>query len=150
MRVWPGGLCLSRAIGDPDVGDCILPHPFYKHVRVPGRPARVLLATDGVWDAVTNQIAVTSLRDLNTEAACTELVDLAISRRGLRDDTTVIVVDLTPSGESVAEFWGNHLPAPGLCGLCAPSEKKQNAAAGKARRLAGGAFVLSSPFRHVL
>lgn len=127
MRVWPGGLCLSRAIGDPDVGDCILPHPFYKHVRVPARACRAILATDGVWDALTNQVACSSLRDLNTEAASTELVDLAIARRGLRDDTTAVVVDLTPGGEEVAESWGAAPPQGGLCGLCAPQAARPSA-----------------------
>ena len=27
LRIWPGGLCLSRAIGDFDVGDSVIPFP---------------------------------------------------------------------------------------------------------------------------
>ncbi len=27
LRIWPGGLCLSRAIGDFDVGDAVIPFP---------------------------------------------------------------------------------------------------------------------------
>lgn len=34
MRVWPGGLCLSRSIGDKDVGDYIVPVPHVKQIRV--------------------------------------------------------------------------------------------------------------------
>ena len=32
LRIWPGGLCLSRAIGDFDVGDSVLPFPHIKQV----------------------------------------------------------------------------------------------------------------------
>ncbi len=28
LRLWPGGLCLSRAIGDFDVGDAVLSLPY--------------------------------------------------------------------------------------------------------------------------
>lgn len=27
LRIWPGGLCLSRAVGDFDVGDSVIPFP---------------------------------------------------------------------------------------------------------------------------
>jgi hypothetical protein len=33
LRCWPGGLCLSRSIGDMDVGNFIVPIPFVKQVR---------------------------------------------------------------------------------------------------------------------
>lgn len=34
MRCWPGGLCLSRSIGDTDVGEFIVPIPHVKQVKV--------------------------------------------------------------------------------------------------------------------
>ena len=34
LRCWPGGLCLSRSIGDMDVGECIIPVPHVKQVKV--------------------------------------------------------------------------------------------------------------------
>jgi hypothetical protein len=33
LRIWPGGLCLSRAIGDFDVGDSVIPFPHVTQVR---------------------------------------------------------------------------------------------------------------------
>lgn len=33
LRLWPGGLCLSRAIGDFDVGDSVLSLPYVSQVR---------------------------------------------------------------------------------------------------------------------
>jgi serine/threonine protein phosphatase PrpC len=34
LRCWPGGLCLSRSIGDQDVGQFIVPVPLVKQVKV--------------------------------------------------------------------------------------------------------------------
>lgn len=34
MRCWPGGLCLSRSIGDMDVGEFVVPVPYVKQVKV--------------------------------------------------------------------------------------------------------------------
>lgn len=34
LRCWPGGLCLSRSIGDFDVGEYIVPIPHVKQVKV--------------------------------------------------------------------------------------------------------------------
>ncbi|XP_020594257.1 probable protein phosphatase 2C 3, partial [Phalaenopsis equestris] len=33
LRCWPGGLCLSRSIGDMDVGEFIVPIPHVKQVK---------------------------------------------------------------------------------------------------------------------
>ena len=34
LRCWPGGLCLSRSIGDVDVGEYIVPVPYVKQIKV--------------------------------------------------------------------------------------------------------------------
>ncbi|KAI8006598.1 putative protein phosphatase 2C 12 [Camellia lanceoleosa] len=34
LRCWPGGLCLSRSIGDLDVGEFIVPIPYVKQVKI--------------------------------------------------------------------------------------------------------------------
>ena len=34
LRVWPGGLCLSRALGDFDVGSLVLAIPHIMQVRL--------------------------------------------------------------------------------------------------------------------
>lgn len=38
LRLWPGGLCLSRAIGDFDVGDSVLCLPYISQARPGCRP----------------------------------------------------------------------------------------------------------------
>jgi hypothetical protein len=34
LRCWPGDLCLSRSIGDQDVGEFIIPVPYVKQIKV--------------------------------------------------------------------------------------------------------------------
>ena len=47
LRVWPGGLCLSRSIGDTDVGEFIVPVPHVKQIKVAIRhqPVTPILAS---------------------------------------------------------------------------------------------------------
>lgn len=39
LRVWPGGLCLSRSLGDFDVGTCVLALPHITQARSLHPPA---------------------------------------------------------------------------------------------------------------
>lgn len=43
LRCWPGGLCLSRSIGDLDVGEFIVPVPHVKQVKV-GSPYEFVIS----------------------------------------------------------------------------------------------------------
>ena len=109
LRVWPGGLALSRAIGDRDVGDCIVAHPFVKQLRIPETAAvRIIIASDGVWDACDNVAVAKPVRRIDVEAASREIVAQALRVRGLRDDTTVICLDLCPDATPLSEHWGNN------------------------------------------
>uniref|UniRef100_R7WFY8 protein-serine/threonine phosphatase n=1 Tax=Aegilops tauschii TaxID=37682 RepID=R7WFY8_AEGTA len=94
LRCWPGGLCLSRSIGDTDVGEYIVPVPHVKQLSNAG--GRLVIASDGVWDALRFQEALNYTRGLPAEAAANRIVKEAVSSKGLRDDTTCIVVDILP------------------------------------------------------
>jgi hypothetical protein len=99
---------LSRAIGDRDVGDCIVAHPFVKQLRIPETAAvRIIIASDGVWDACDNVAVAKPVRCSDVEAASREIVAQALRVRGLRDDTTVICLDLCPDATPLREHWGN-------------------------------------------
>ena len=107
--MWPGGLALSRAIGDRDVGECIIAHPFVKQLRIPETAAvRIIIASDGVWDACDNVAVAKPVRRIDVEAASREIVAQALRVRGLRDDTTVICLDLCPDATPLSEHWGNN------------------------------------------
>ncbi|XAR72325.1 Phosphoprotein phosphatase [Bertholletia excelsa] len=111
LRCWPGGLCLSRSIGDMDVGEFIVPVPHVKQVKLSSAGGRLIVASDGIWDALSSEMAAKSCRGLPAELAARQVVKEALRTRGLKDDTTCIVVDIIPPDNS---------PQP------SPTPKKQN------------------------
>lgn len=101
LRCWPGGLCLSRSIGDMDVGEFIVPIPYVKQVKLSKAGGRLVIASDGIWDALSSEIAAKSCRGLPAELAARQVVKEALRTRGLKDDTTCIIVDIIPPDPSV-------------------------------------------------
>uniref|UniRef100_A0A7N0TFK2 protein-serine/threonine phosphatase n=1 Tax=Kalanchoe fedtschenkoi TaxID=63787 RepID=A0A7N0TFK2_KALFE len=98
LRCWPGGLCLSRSIGDTDVGEFIVPIPHVKQVKLSSAGGRLIIASDGIWDALSSEQAAKACRGLPADLAAKLVVKEALRSRGLKDDTTCLVVDVTPSG----------------------------------------------------
>ncbi|CAI9779106.1 unnamed protein product [Fraxinus pennsylvanica] len=96
LRCWPGGLCISRSIGDIDVGEFIVPVPYVKQVKLSNGGGRLIIASDGIWDALSSEMAAESCRGLPAELASRLVVKEALKKCGLRDDTTCVVVDIIP------------------------------------------------------
>ncbi|XP_027332268.1 probable protein phosphatase 2C 12 [Abrus precatorius] len=96
LRCWPGGLCLSRSIGDMDIGEFIVPVPYVKQVKLSTGGGRLVICSDGVWDALLAEVALDCCRGMSAEAAAPHIVKEAVQAKGLRDDTTCIVVDILP------------------------------------------------------
>lgn len=101
LRCWPGGLCLSRSIGDMDVGEFIVPVPYVKQVKLSNMGGRLIIASDGIWDALSSEMTAKSGRGLPAELAARQVVKEALRTRGLKDDTTCIVVDIIPPDNSI-------------------------------------------------
>lgn len=97
LRCWPGGLCLSRSIGDTDVGEYIVPVPHVKQVKLSDAGGRLIIASDGIWDALSSDAAAKACRGLPADLAAKLVVKEALRSRGLKDDTTCLVVDIIPS-----------------------------------------------------
>lgn len=97
LRCWPGGLCLSRSIGDTDVGEFIVPVPHVKQVKLSDAGGRLIIASDGIWDALSSEAAAKACRGLPADLAAKLVVKEALRSRGLKDDTTCLVVDIIPS-----------------------------------------------------
>ncbi|XP_071723839.1 probable protein phosphatase 2C 15 [Rutidosis leptorrhynchoides] len=100
LRCWPGGLCLSRSIGDMDVGEFIVPIPYVKQVKLSNAGGRLVIASDGIWDALSSDLAAKSCRGLPAELAARQVVKEALRSRGLKDDTTCVVVDIIPPNDN--------------------------------------------------
>ncbi|KAG0550766.1 hypothetical protein BDA96_01G366200, partial [Sorghum bicolor] len=102
---WPGGLCLSRSIGDMDVGEFIVPIPHVKQEKLSNTGGRLIIASDGIWYALSNEAAAQACRGLPAELAAKLVVKQALKTSRLKDDTTCVVVDIIPS---------DHLTTPQL------------------------------------
>lgn len=106
LRVWPGGLSISRAIGDFDVGPSIIPYGYVTQVMVCGRGGRLLIGSDGVWDAFQKKKkAAMMTRKWSIDAAPSKVISNIIKQHGnVKDDTSLIVVDVVPSDVSFQDM----------------------------------------------
>lgn len=100
--VWriQGSLAVSRGIGDAHLKKWVIAEPETKTLRIDEEHEFLILASDGLWDKVSNQEAVDIARPfcLGDEKktlllACKKLVDLSASR-GSSDDISVMLIPL--------------------------------------------------------
>lgn len=102
LRLWPGGLMMSRTIGDPDAKHSLaIPEISNMLVRMlepdeeTSTPIRIIIASDGLWDAVTPKQTFSIVRRRIPQAASQTLIQAAVRNAGKdRDDITVILVDI--------------------------------------------------------
>ncbi|PIM99224.1 Serine/threonine protein phosphatase [Handroanthus impetiginosus] len=96
-----GSLAVSRAIGDRHLKQWVIAEPETKVFEINPECEFLILASDGLWDNVSNQEAVDVVRSLcigvdkpAAFSACKKLVDLSLTRGSL-DDISVMVIQLT-------------------------------------------------------
>ena len=118
LRLYPGGLAVSRTIGDVDLCPAAVPTPDVYRISLQEQQAaaaataptsnnncqtiRFLLASDGLWDVLSNQDVglLAAQRDsqgkhVSPAAAVDAVMKECLSRTGgHHDDTTVLVVDV--------------------------------------------------------
>ncbi|XP_054819749.1 probable protein phosphatase 2C 25 [Prosopis cineraria] len=100
--VWriQGSLAVSRGIGDKHLKQWVTAEPETKILKIEDEHDLLILASDGLWDKVTNQEAVDIARSFCVGSdkpqpllACKKLVELSASR-GSFDDISVMVIKL--------------------------------------------------------
>ncbi|KAI3806290.1 hypothetical protein L1987_22189 [Smallanthus sonchifolius] len=96
-----GSLGVSRAIGDRSLKQWITAEPESKIVKIGPEFEFLIMASDGLWDKVSNQEAIDLARPfcvgndkLEPVLACKKLVELSASR-GSIDDASVMIVQLS-------------------------------------------------------
>lgn len=104
-----GVLAMSRAIGDRSLRPYVIPDPEVSIVPRTADDTLIIIATDGLWDVVSDQEACTlAMKCLDraqqkgaTEADAARLTATVLIRaamdRGSRDNITVVVIDLRTS-----------------------------------------------------
>ncbi|XP_045829614.1 probable protein phosphatase 2C 25 isoform X2 [Trifolium pratense] len=100
--VWriQGSLAVSRSIGDRHLKQWVTAEPETKVIRIEPEHDLLILASDGLWDKVSNQEAVDTALQFcvgnnkqQALLACKKLAELAVSRGSL-DDTSVMLIKL--------------------------------------------------------
>ena len=98
VRAYPGGLAVTRCIGDADCSHFVSPEPAFTTYRVPPAGGALVACSDGVWDHLNGEdVAMCLLAgeyDGATSAA-TKLVQLATAH-GITDDTTALCMLFGP------------------------------------------------------
>lgn len=95
-QVWrvQDSLAVSRSFGDSNLKEWIISEPETNKLRLTSECHSLIIASDGLWEKVTDQEAVDVVsRNGSLMKSCKELVDMSC-RRGTRDDVSVMVVDL--------------------------------------------------------
>jgi len=106
MGTWrvEGYLAVSRSIGDVYLKRWVIPDPEIKHWNVTNEDTLLVLATDGVWDVLTNravaELCAKTLRQLQGSMKHKlEILARRITRKaysiGSVDNITTLVLDLT-------------------------------------------------------
>ncbi|XP_042391775.1 probable protein phosphatase 2C 74 [Zingiber officinale] len=87
-------LAVSRSFGDLSLKEWIISEPEIKNIHLTPDCEFLILASDGLWDKVTNQEAVDVVsRHGSLLESCKVLIELSC-RRGNKDDITVMVIQL--------------------------------------------------------
>ncbi|KAM7499382.1 hypothetical protein LguiA_023796 [Lonicera macranthoides] len=100
--VWriQGSLAVSRGIGDRQLKQWVIAEPETRILSIRPECEFLILASDGLWDKVSNQEAVDLVRPLcigvhdpRPISACKKLAELSVAR-GSSDDISVLVIQL--------------------------------------------------------
>lgn len=101
-----GVLAVSRAIGDVNLKDVVIAIPDVSSFNLMGDEEFVILATDGLWDVMSDEESVEMIRESLTQNTDCEDSDDSIERgavkvlmesaweRGSNDDVCVLVINL--------------------------------------------------------
>jgi serine/threonine protein phosphatase PrpC len=93
-----GTIAVSRAIGDVLIHPFVIPEPDITNIQIEGDPNFLILACDGVWDVISNELAVELVQDYyqknqTIEGCANKIRDFAY-QGGSLDNITVLIVDL--------------------------------------------------------
>jgi len=104
LRAYPGGFAVSRAVGD-FASPAIICEPEITRVKIPKTGARVLVATDGVFAAISDGDLSQICATLSTSDECVDaIIKRVLKVRGRHDDITILIVDIPPPKEYIKMF----------------------------------------------
>ncbi|KAG8372172.1 hypothetical protein BUALT_Bualt12G0038800 [Buddleja alternifolia] len=96
-RIGPAALQVTRSIGDDDLKPFVTAEPEITETQLSGEDEYIVMASDGLWDVVSNSDVVSIIKDTVKEPGmCSKRLATEAAARGSKDNITVIVVFLRP------------------------------------------------------
>ncbi|KXZ51635.1 hypothetical protein GPECTOR_12g599 [Gonium pectorale] len=96
-----GSLAVARAIGDCDFARYVTSKPTVQVRQLMRRDRWIIIASDGLWDVMTNEEVASFCRSQNSLSSARmaeALVREAVRNRGSGDNTTVVAIRLNAAG----------------------------------------------------
>ncbi|KAI3788916.1 hypothetical protein L2E82_01697 [Cichorium intybus] len=87
-----GVLAVSRAFGDKLLKQFVVADPEIQEERIDESLEFLILASDGLWDVVTNEEAVAMIKPIQSPEDAAKTLMQEASQRGSADNITVVVV----------------------------------------------------------
>ncbi|GIL71018.1 hypothetical protein Vretimale_4095 [Volvox reticuliferus] len=91
-----GVLAVSRAFGDRPLKRYVIPTPSVTEESLTSEDEFLILASDGLWDVMTNQEAVTLIRDISDAEQAAKRVTEEAFQLGSNDNISCVVVRFKP------------------------------------------------------
>ncbi|PNH12797.1 putative protein phosphatase 2C 59 [Tetrabaena socialis] len=91
-----GVLAVSRAFGDRPLKRFVIATPAIAEESITSEDEFLLLASDGLWDVMTNQEAVTLIRDVTDPEKASKRITEEAYQRGSNDNISCVVVRFKP------------------------------------------------------
>ncbi|KAI3444283.1 hypothetical protein Pfo_000948 [Paulownia fortunei] len=96
-RIGPAALQVTRSIGDDDLKPVVTAEPEITETLLSAEDEYIVMASDGLWDVVTNADVVSIIKDtVKDPGMCSKRLATEAAERGSKDNITVIVVFLRP------------------------------------------------------
>eukprot|EP01080_Neovahlkampfia_damariscottae_P004349 gene4349-7705_t len=89
-----GIISLTRSLGDHNMKDWIINDPYYSEMTITPKDKFLILACDGIWDVLTDQEAVTLIKEeIDSKKAAEKIVKEALKKFS-KDNLSCIVIFL--------------------------------------------------------
>ncbi|PON90384.1 Serine/threonine protein kinase [Trema orientale] len=96
-RVGAAALQVTRSIGDDDLKPAVTAEPEITETILSADDEFLVMASDGLWDVVSNAEVISIIRDTVKEPGmCSKRLATEAAERGSKDNITVIVIFLRP------------------------------------------------------
>ena len=87
-----GQLAVSRAFGDKNLKNHLRSDPDVTNADIDADTDILILASDGLWDVVTNEEAVAMIKPIQSPEEAAKTLMQEATQRGSADNITVVVV----------------------------------------------------------